>query len=159
MTAIRAATARDVPEILAFIRELADYEKLSGEVVATEARLRDSLFGPRPCAEVLIAEVDGRAAGFALFFHNYSTFLARPGIYLEDLFVRPAYRGRGTGKALLQRVAALALERHCGRLEWSVLDWNRPAIEFYRSVGAVPMEDWTVYRVTGPALATLARGA
>lgn len=159
MTVIRAAVPADTALILAFIRELADYEKLVGEVVATEARLRDTLFGDRAHVEVLIADVDGAPAGFALFFHNYSTFLARPGIYLEDLFVRPAYRGRGVGKALLQRLAALAVERDCGRLEWSVLDWNEPAIKFYQSLGAVPLDEWTCYRVTGAALVALAQGA
>lgn len=157
MTVIRAAVPADTALILAFIRELAEYEKLSGEVVATEERLRDTLFGGRAHVEVLIADVDGAPAGFALFFHNYSTFLARPGIYLEDLFVRPAFRGRGAGRALLQRLAALAVERDCGRLEWAVLDWNEPAISFYKSLGAVPLDEWTGYRVTGTALATLAR--
>lgn len=156
MIAIRAAVAADAALILSFIRELAGYEKLSGEVVATEARLRDTLFGPEPRAEVRIAEVAGEPAGFALYFHNYSTFLARPGIYLEDLFVRPAFRGRGVGRALLQHIAGLAVARDCGRLEWSVLDWNEPAIKFYQSLGAVPMDQWTTFRVTGPALAALA---
>ncbi|HUP92512.1 MAG TPA: GNAT family N-acetyltransferase [Solimonas sp.] len=156
MTAIRFATPADVPLILQLIQELAAYEKLSHEVVATEERLHASLFGPRPYAEALIAEEGGTGCGFALFFHNYSTFLARPGIYLEDLFVRPAARGRGLGKALLVRLAQLAIERGCGRLEWAVLDWNAPAIAFYRSLGAKSMDQWTVNRVTGADLAALA---
>jgi GNAT superfamily N-acetyltransferase len=153
--ALRRAVRADVPEILRLIRALADYEKLSGEVVATEAGLADSLFGARPAAEVLLAEEDGRAVGFALFFQNYSTFLAKPGIYLEDLFVEPACRGRGIGKALLKAVARLAVERGCGRFEWAVLDWNAPAIGFYESLGAKPLRDWTVMRVTGEALRRL----
>lgn len=153
---LRPAVRADVPEILRLIRALAEYEKLAGGVVATEAALADTLFGPRPAAEVLIAEDSGRAIGFALFFQNYSTFLARPGIYLEDLFVEPASRGHGVGKALLKAVAKLAVERKCGRFEWAVLDWNEPAIGFYRSLGAKPMDDWTVMRVTGEALRKLA---
>jgi GNAT superfamily N-acetyltransferase len=154
---IRFATPEDVPLVLSFIRGLAEYERLASEVVATEAGLRESLFGPRPACEVLIASHDGLPAGFALFFHNYSTFLGRPGLYLEDLFVLPERRGKGIGKALLERLAALAVERGCGRLEWSVLDWNTPAIDFYKKLGAVPMEDWTVFRVTGDALKKLAK--
>jgi len=144
--------------ILTFIRELAEYEKLAHEVVATEQRLRQSLFPDhgRPAAEVVIAEQDARPAGFALFFHNYSTFLAKPGLYLEDLFVRPEYRGRGIGRGLLSYLAKLGRERGCGRLEWWVLDWNEPAIEFYRRIGARALDEWTVYRLTGPALAALA---
>lgn len=157
MTVIRAAVPADAALILAFIRELAEYEKLPREVVATEARLQETLFGDRARVEVLIADVDGAPAGFALFFHNYSTFLARPGIYLEDLFVRPAFRGRGVGRTLLQHIAGLAVARDCGRLEWSVLDWNEPAIRFYQSLGAVPMDEWTTFRVTGAALARLAQ--
>ena len=134
--------------ILDFISKLAEYEKLSHEVTATEASLREALFGPRPYAECLIARLDGKPAGFALFFHNFSTFLGKPGIYLEDLFVYPALRGNGVGKALLVRLAAIAKERNCGRLEWSVLDWNIPAQEFYRKLGALPMDEWTVYRMT-----------
>jgi GNAT superfamily N-acetyltransferase len=153
---IRAATPDDVPLILRFIRELAAYERLAHEVVATEEGLRDTLFGPRPYAEVVIAEVAGEAAGFALFFHNYSTFLGRPGIYLEDLYVRPEMRGGGTGRTLLAHLARLAVERGCGRLEWWVLDWNEPAIRFYRQLGAQPMDDWTVFRVAGDALTRLA---
>ena len=134
--------------ILDFISKLAEYEKLSHEVTATEASLREALFGPRPHAECLIARLDGKPAGFALFFHNFSTFLGKLGIYLEDLFVYPALRGNGVGKALLVRLAAIAKERNCGRLEWSVLDWNIPAQEFYRKLGALPMDEWTVYRMT-----------
>ncbi len=152
---LRRAVRADVPEILRLIRALAEYEKLSGDVVATEAALAQTLFGDRPAAEVLLAEEDGRAVGFALFFQNYSTFLARPGLYLEDLFVEPEVRGRGIGKALLQAVARLAVERGCGRFEWAVLDWNAPAIGFYESLGARPMNDWTVMRVTGEALKRL----
>lgn len=154
--AIRPATAADVPLILDFIRGLADYERLAHEVHATEAGLRDALFGDRPGAEVLIAEVRGAPAGFALFFHNFSTFLGRRGLYLEDLFVRPEYRGAGVGRRLLAELAALAVARGCGRLEWSVLDWNAPAIGFYRALGAVPMDEWTVFRLAGDALAALA---
>ncbi|HUR42303.1 MAG TPA: GNAT family N-acetyltransferase [Verrucomicrobiae bacterium] len=157
MASIRAATAADVSEILRLIQALADYEKLRDEAVATVEDLRHTLFGTRPAAEVLLAEVDGRAVGMALFFPNYSTFLGKPGIYLEDLFVEPALRGQGIGKALLRAVARLAVERGCGRFEWSVLDWNQPAIDFYRSLGAKPMSDWTIYRVTGEALARLGR--
>jgi GNAT superfamily N-acetyltransferase len=153
---IRPATPDDVPAIARLIRALADYEKLTHTVVLDEARLREHLFGPRPYAEVLIAEEAGQVVGFALFFHNYSTFLGRPGIYLEDLFVLPAFRGRGHGKALLVELAKLAVARDCGRVEWSVLNWNKPAIDFYKSIGAAPMDEWTVYRLTGSALQTLA---
>ena len=153
---IRSATADDAPLVLRLIRGLAEYERLPHECVATEADVRASLFGPRPQAEVLIAEVDGAPAGFALFFHNYSTFLARRGLYLEDLFVLPERRGAGVGRALLARLAAIARERGCGRFEWSVLDWNEGAIRFYEALGAEPMRDWTVYRVTGAALERLA---
>lgn len=153
--AIRPAGAGDVGAVLRLIKALADYEKLAHEVVATEDDLRRTLFGPRPAAEVLLAEEGGQAVGLALFFQNYSTFLGRPGLYLEDLFVDPACRGRGIGKALLQAVARLAVERRCGRFEWSVLDWNQPAIDFYRSLGAKPMSDWTIFRVTGEALQKL----
>jgi GNAT superfamily N-acetyltransferase len=158
-TTMRFATPADLALILEFIQQLAEYEKLRDACVATEERLRSSLFGDRPAAEVLIAECDGTPAGFALFCHNYSTFLAQRGIWLEDLFVNPAFRGRGIGRALLERLAALALERECGRLEWNVLDWNAPAIGFYRSLGAVPMDEWTTFRLTGPALASLALGS
>ncbi len=157
-TRIREATEEDVPLILSLIRELAEYEKLSDEVVATEDGLQDSLFGERRYAEVLIAEHDGAPAGFALFFHNFSTFLGKPGLYLEDLYVKPAFRGAGIGKKLLVSLASLAKGRGCGRLEWWVLDWNEPSIGFYMKLGAVPMEDWTVYRVTGQALEDLASG-
>ena len=159
MILVREASAADVPLILSFIRELAEYERLTHEVVATEDGLRETLFGEHPYAEVLIAEHDGSPAGFALFFHNYSTFLARPGIYLEDLFVRPPFRGAGIGKELLIRLARLARSRGCGRLEWWVLDWNEPSIGFYEKLGAVPMDDWTVYRVSGAALEGLAAGS
>lgn len=155
--AIGPATPADVPAIHGLIRELADYEKLTHAVVATERDLHEALFGPRPCAEALVAARDGRTVGFALFFTSYSTFVGRPGIYLEDLYVQPAARGCGIGKALLARLAALAVERRCGRLEWSVLDWNAPAIGFYRSLGAKPMDEWTVYRLDGDALRTLGR--
>ena len=153
---IRPADETDVPLILSFIRQLAEYEKLLNECVATESILRASLFGSRPSAEVLLAFSDDRPVGFAVFFHNFSTFLGRPGIYLEDLFVIPEMRGRGFGKALLVHLARLAKERNCGRLEWSVLDWNEPSIQFYKKLGAVAMNDWTVYRVTGDALNRLA---
>ena len=153
---IRCATAADVPQILAFICELAEYERLSDQVSATEASLQQTLFGDRPAAEVLIAQLGGVPAGFALFFGNYSTFLAKPGLYLEDLYVRPALRGQGIGKALLTRIAALAVARGCGRFEWSVLDWNQSAIGFYQNLGAVPMSDWRQFRLTGDALKAVA---
>ena len=153
---LRSATRTDVPVILELIRGLAEYEKLADDCVATEERLTETLFGARPQAEVIIALADGTPAGFALYFHNYSTFLARQGIYLEDLFVKPAFRGRGIGKRLLAHLAGIAVERGCGRLEWSVLDWNSDAIRFYESLGAKAMDEWTVYRVTGEALTTLA---
>src|SRR5712691_11444853 len=152
---IRAATVADVPAILGLIRELAEYERLLDMVVAAEASLHRSLFGPRPFAEALIAEVEGEAVGFAVFFHNFSTFLGKPGVFLEDLFVRPAFRGRGLGKTLLTRVARIAVERDCGRMEWSVLNWNEPAIRFYESLGAQPLSDWTMYRLTGDTLRRL----
>ena len=155
MLQIRNASEADVPLILGFIRKLGEYERLTQEVVATEEQLRATLFGARPVAEVLIAEWEGAPAGFALFFHNYSTFLAQPGIYLEDLFVDIEHRGRGLGKALLTRLAQLAVERGCGRLEWSVLDWNEPAIGFYKKLGAKPMDEWTIFRVTGGALKSM----
>ena len=153
---IRAATEEDVPLILSLIKELAEYERLSHEVVATEEVLRDSLFGERPVAEVLIGHLGDEPVGFALFFHNFSTFLGKPGIYLEDLYVRPEFRGAGIGRALLVHLARLARERGCGRLEWSVLDWNEPAIGFYKKIGASPVSGWTVYRVTGEALDDMA---
>jgi GNAT superfamily N-acetyltransferase len=155
---IRSATEDDVPLILTLINELADYERLSHEVVATEEALRDSLFGERRVAEALLGYLEDDPAGFALFFHNFSTFLGKPGIYLEDLYVRPEFRGAGVGLALLVHLAKLAKERNCGRLEWSVLDWNEPAIGFYRGIGASPVSGWTVYRVTGEALEELAAG-
>jgi GNAT superfamily N-acetyltransferase len=153
---IRAATHTDLPAIAALIRALAAYERLEDGVAFDEATLREHLFGARPYAEVLIAEYDGSVVGFALFFHNYSTFEGKPGIYLEDLFVVPEFRGHGHGRALLARLARIAIERGCARLEWSVLDWNEPSIAFYRSLGAAPMDEWTVYRLTRAALATLA---
>ena len=151
----RFAEECDTPLILEFIRELADYEHLLDQVVADEATLRDQLFEKRR-AEVLFALEDGAEVGFALFFHNFSTFLGRAGLYLEDLFVLPEVRGRGVGKAILKHLAALAVERGCGRLEWWCLDWNEPSIAFYRSLGAEPMSDWTVYRLTGDTLRNLA---
>lgn len=153
---LRPAVPADIPLIIELITELADYERLVHEVKADAQRMHEHLFGPRPYAEVLIGEVDGVAQGFALFFHNYSTWLSQPGIYLEDLYVRPAARGAGLGKALLTELARLAVERGCGRLEWSVLDWNEPAIGFYQSLGARPQDEWTVYRLTGDALKDLA---
>lgn len=153
---LRLATRTDVPLVLRFIRGLAEYERLPHAVVATEALLAEQLFGEHPGAEVLIAEWDDAPAGFALFCHNFSTFLGRRGLWLEDLYVEPDQRGRGIGKALLRRLAALAVERGCGRLEWSVLDWNVEAIGFYQSLGAVAMDEWTTFRVTGEALTTLA---
>ncbi len=154
---IRFATVADVSLILTLIHGLAEYERLPDEAVATEADLRASLFGERPAAEVLIAEVGDDPAGFALFFHNYSTFLGKRGLYLEDLFVFPAHRGRGIGRALMRHLAQLAVERNCGRFEWWVLDWNESAIRFYESLGARAMSDWTVYRLTGDSLERLAR--
>lgn len=156
---LRPAARADVPAILGFIRELADYERLADAVVADEAGLDEQLFGARPAAEVVIAEVDGAAVGFALFFHTFSTFLAKPGLYLEDLYVQPAARGLGVGRALMTHLAALALARGCGRFEWSVLDWNAPAIGFYRAIGAVGMDGWTVQRVDGDALRAIAGAA
>lgn len=153
---IRPATPADVPTIVCLIRALAEYEKLSFEVVLDEAKLNSHLFGPRPYAEALMAEADGKSVGFALFFHNYSTFEGKPGIYLEDLYVMPEYRGRGLGKALLVALAKLAVERDCGRVEWSVLDWNEPSIRFYESLGAVAKKEWIIYRTTGASLAKLA---
>ena len=154
---IEPAAVQDIPAILQLIRDLAEYERLADEVEATEAGLRDSLFGPTPRAEAIIAKIGGEAVGFALWFHNYSTFLARPGLYLEDLFVRSEWRGRGVGRALLRHLARIAIERGCGRMEWSVLDWNDQAIGFYRSIGARRMDEWTVNRLAGDALDRLAR--
>ena len=156
-TRLRSATSDDVPVIAALIRGLARFEKLEQEVVMTEELLAAGLFGDRPYAEVVLAEDDGRPVGFALFFHNFSTFLGRPGIYLEDLFVLPEHRGQGIGRMLLAHLARLAVERGCGRLEWAVLDWNRDAIKFYERLGAQPNSDWTVYRLAGEALTGLAR--
>ncbi len=153
---IKSTTIDDVPLILSFIQKLADYEKLSHEVVATEDGLRAVLFGERRYAETVIAYYQNQPVGFALFFHNFSTFLGKPGIYLEDLFVDPEQRGKGFGKALLVYLAKLAHERNCGRFEWSVLDWNEPSIKFYESLGAVPLKEWTMYRLTGAALDKLA---
>jgi GNAT superfamily N-acetyltransferase len=154
---IETATERDVPLILQLIKGLAEYERLADHVTATEEGLRASLFGERPDAEVLIAYDQAKPVGFALFFHNYSTFLGQRGLYLEDLFVLPDWRRRGVGRQLLARLARLAIERRCGRLEWAVLDWNAPAIRFYKALGARPMADWTVFRLTGDALSTLAK--
>ena len=156
---IAAATPADVPLILSLIRELADYERMSDHVVATEADVERALFGERPCAEAVIARVGDEAVGFALFFQSFSTFVGRPGLYLEDLYVRPAHRGRGIGRGLLAHLARLAVERRCGRFEWSVLDWNELAISSYRRAGAVPMDEWTVYRLTGEPLRALAAEA
>ena len=156
---LRPAVREDVPVVTGLIRALAAYEHLSAECFANDAALAEHLFGPRPYAEVLIADVDGEPAGFALFFHNYSTFLTKPGIYLEDLFVVPERRGLGLGKKLLAALAALAVERGCGRLDWAVLKWNEPAIGFYKRLGAIPMEEWQVYRLTGEPLLVLADGA
>ena len=154
-TEIRFATEGDVALILGFIRELAAYEKMSDQVVANEALLREWIFEKKK-AEVILAEEDGKAVGFALFFHNFSTFLGRAGIYLEDLFVAPAYRGRGHGKALLRELARIAVERGCGRLEWCCLDWNQPSIDFYLSLGAEAMDEWTTYRIAGRRLCEFA---
>jgi GNAT superfamily N-acetyltransferase len=153
---IRDARPDDTPAIAALIRALAEYERLAHEVALDEGDLHAHLFGERRYAEVIVAEEDGEVIGFALFFHNFSTFLAKPGLYLEDLFVLPEHRGRGHGKTLLARLAGIAVERGCGRLEWSVLDWNEPSIAFYRALGAQPMVEWTTYRLTGAALHALA---
>jgi GNAT superfamily N-acetyltransferase len=155
---IRTTTEADVPIILSLIRELAEYEREPNAVVATEAGLRDVLFGPKRSAEVLLALESGEAVGFAVYFYNFSTWLGRPGLYLEDLFVRPAVRGKGFGRALLERLAQIAQERGCGRMEWAVLDWNDPAIQFYRKLGAAPMNEWTVFRLTQEGIAKLASG-
>ena len=152
---IRYARESDIPQILQFIRELASYENMLDDVVATEDLLREWIFEKKK-AEVIFAEENGESVGFALFFHNFSTFLGRAGIYLEDLFVEPEHRGKGVGKALLQRLAQITMERGCGRLEWSCLDWNKPSIDFYLSLGAMPMDQWTVYRLTGDTLRRMA---
>lgn len=154
---IRPATIADVPTILAFIRDLAEFEQLTHEVVVDEARLAEQLFGDHPAAEVLLGFTDGEAVSFAIFFQNFSTFLGRPGLYLEDLFVRPHMRGRGIGRDMLIYLARIACERGYGRFEWAVLDWNRPAIDFYRKLGAMPLEEWTVFRLAGAALQRLAQ--
>lgn len=152
---IAAATPADVPTIVQLIHELADYEKLLHEVVATEERVHDSLFSPQPAAECVIARLGDTRVGFALFFHSFSTFLARPGLYLEDLFVRPEHRGQGVGEAMLRHLAHLAVERKCGRMEWAVLNWNKRAVEFYERMGARGIKEWTTYRVDGSALERL----
>ena len=157
MIDIRKAEERDLPLILEFIQALAEYERLRDACVATEQKLRDTLFSSPPAAEVIIARVDGEPMGFALFFHSYSTFLAQRGIYLEDLFVKPEARGQGVGFALLSELARIAVERNCGRLEWAVLDWNQLAIDFYKRIGAVPLDDWNIFRLTGDSLVRVAR--
>jgi GNAT superfamily N-acetyltransferase len=154
---IREATIEDVPLVRWFIQQLAEYERLSHEAVMTDDVLRESLFGPRRYAEVLLGYADGKPVAFSVFFHNFSTFLGRPGLYLEDLFVLPEMRGRGFGRAMLIALAKIAVDRKCGRFEWTVLDWNETAIGFYKKLGAVPMDEWTVFRVTGEALEKLAR--
>jgi GNAT superfamily N-acetyltransferase len=154
---IRTATEADVPVILSLIRELAEYEREPDAVVANEAGLREVLFGAKPSAEVLLALEAGEPVGFAVFFFNFSTWLGRPGLYLEDLFVRPNLRGKGYGRALLERLAQIAQERGCGRMEWAVLDWNEPAIQFYKKLGAQPMDEWTVFRLTREGIAKLAK--
>ncbi|TCG07349.1 GNAT family N-acetyltransferase [Paraburkholderia steynii] len=156
---IRAATPDDVGTMLALMYELAEFEKLTHLFIATEDGLRDALFGPRPSAEAIVAERDGKTIGYALFFHNYSTFLGRRGLYLEDLYVQPTERGTGLGSKMLRYLAALAVERQCGRFEWSVLDWNQPAIDFYQKMGATVLPDWRVVRITGEALDQLAASA
>ena len=154
---IRAATSADVGTILNFIRDLSIYEKLEHEVKVDESRLTANLFGPHRYAECLIAEADGQPAGFALFFHNFSTFVGKPGLYLEDLFVKPEHRGRGVGRRLFGELARIALERDCGRMEWSVLDWNAPALAFYKKLGAQPMDEWTIQRLARPEIEVLAK--
>jgi len=154
---IRNATVADVPLLKKFICDLAEYEKLGDECFVTEEKLRQTLFGERPAAEALIAHLHGEPAGFALFFQNYSTFLAQPGLYLEDLFVKPELRRRGIGQALFRRLAQIACDRECGRFEWSALDWNTTAIQFYERMGASAMSEWTVFRLTGEALAQAAK--
>src|SRR5215475_4773730 len=152
---IRRALERDVPVILSFIRQLAEYERLSHEAIMTEETVRHSLFGPHPVAEALLGYFEDKPVAFAVFFHNFSTFLGRPGLYLEDLFVIPEMRGKGFGRAMLVELARIARERNCGRFEWAVLDWNQPAIQFYKNLGAIPMDEWTIFRVTGAALGRL----
>jgi GNAT superfamily N-acetyltransferase len=154
---IRNATEADIPLIHWFIRQLAEYERMLDQAVMSEETLRESLFGPRPSAEVVLGYYEGKPVGFAVFFHNFSTFLGRRGLYLEDLFVIPEMRGKGFGRDLLLHLAKIASERNCGRFEWAVLDWNKPAIDFYKKLGAVPMDEWTIFRVTGDALNRLAK--
>tara|TARA_Y100000590_G_C15695831_1_gene1005063 strand:+ start:1053 stop:1550 length:498 start_codon:yes stop_codon:yes gene_type:complete len=154
---IRKAKIEDVSAIMTFIRELAEYEKLSMEVISDEKLLSDSLFSDQKTSEAIIAEYDNIKVGFALFFHTFSTFLGKPGLYLEDLYVRPDMRGKGCGKALFKKVAQLAVERNCGRLEWSVLNWNKPAIDFYKANGAKPMDEWTVYRLSNKKLSSFSK--
>jgi len=156
---IRPAQPSDVPEILKFIRELAEYEKLVDQANASVSDMQSYLFGPEPKCKALMAEVDGKPAAFALYFYNFSTFLGRPGLYLEDLFVRPEFRGSGLGKMMLQKLASIAVAENCGRFEWSVLDWNEPAISFYKRLGARPLDEWTVYRTDGDNLKKLAAGS
>ena len=153
---LRSTTIEDCPLILRFIQELADYEKLSHEVVATAEILEETLFGATAYAEVFIGEFNSQPVGYALFFHNFSTFTGRPGIYLEDIYVRPEMRGKGFGKSMLSYIAKIAVERNCSRVEWSVLDWNEPSIQFYRSIGAIPMDGWTVQRLHGDVLESFA---
>ena len=153
---IRPATVADVPIILELIRALAEYERAPNDVVATEEILKETLFGKKPAAEVLLLFENKTAVGFAVFFHNFSTWIGRPGLYLEDLFVRPEHRGKGYGRALLMELAKIARERSCGRMEWAVLDWNEPAIQFYRKLGAKPLDEWTVFRLTRDGIAKLA---
>ena len=153
---VAPARENDVPLVLEFIRKLAEYERLSADVIADESMLRESLFGAKPAAEVVLAYWANEPVGFAVYFQSFSTFIGRPGIYLEDLFVLPGFRGKGIGKALLRHLARIAKTRNCARLEWAVLDWNQPAIKFYRSLGAIPLQDWTVFRLTDSALHELA---
>jgi len=153
---LRKAQKEDVPLILEFIKALAEYERMSDEVMTTEETLRKTLFGEKSYAEVILAELNGKAVGFALFFHNYSTFVSKPGLYLEDIFVYPDYRGMGIGKSMMKYLARLAVERDCGRFEWSCLNWNKPSLEFYRSLGAVTMDDWVILRVDGEKLLKMA---
>jgi GNAT superfamily N-acetyltransferase len=155
LPSVRPARGEDVPTLLRFIMELAEYERLAHTVETTGEQLHRALFGERPAADALVAELDGEAVGWALFFTNFSTFKGLPGYYIEDIYVQPKFRGRGAGKALLKRIAAMAVERGYGRVEWAVLDWNAPSIEFYKSLGAAPLEEWTMYRLTGESLARL----
>ncbi len=156
MFIIRDAVATDVPEILAMIRELADYERLSHQVLATAESLAASLFGPNPCAQAMIAEIEGQPAGYAMFFYTFSTFVGKRGLFVEDVFVRPRYRRKGIGREFFRRLAQRAVQRNCGRMEFSVLDWNKPALDFYQSLGAAALTDWTIHRFTGESLQRLA---